>query len=45
MTMTDEPTRQPASDGTQWYSLSVDDTLTRLDVDSSSGLNAGEVTR
>ena len=44
MTMTEEPTEQPEPDSTQWYSMSVDDTVARLDVDAGSGLAAGEVT-
>jgi Ca2+-transporting ATPase len=44
MTMTDEPTQQPAPADTQWYSLSVDDTVARLGVDAASGLSAAEVT-
>ncbi|MGA7758103.1 MAG: cation-transporting P-type ATPase, partial [Ilumatobacteraceae bacterium] len=42
--MTDEPTQQPAPSDTQWYSLSVDDTVARLGVDAASGLSATDVT-
>ncbi len=44
MTMTEEPTQQPAPDATQWYSLSVDDAVARLGVDATAGLSASEVT-
>jgi Ca2+-transporting ATPase len=44
MTMTEEPTRTPEPDDTRWYSLSVDDAVTRLGVEPTSGLSAAEVT-
>ena len=44
MTTTEQPTEQPAADDTRWYSLSVDDTVSRLGVQAASGLGADEVT-
>ena len=50
MTATEQPAApspgEPTSpEATQWYSLTVDDTVARLGVDASSGLGAAEVDR
>ena len=43
MTTTEQPIGQPETDQTRWYSLSVDEAVSRLDVDAASGLTGAEV--